>query len=222
MMSESYQSPRTTVKRLPQRGAYDQATVHGILDQGLVCHVGFVEEGTPFVIPTIYVRIGEQIFLHGSKSSRMLRALSEGAQACITVTLVDGLVLARSAFHHSINYRSVVVLGTAVPVVDASEKSKVLHALSEHIIPGRWQEIRVPTEGELNGTAVVGLTIHEASAKIRMGPPKDDEEDYALPIWAGILPLLVTASKPVADPRLSDGVAVPEHVAAYARSLLRP
>jgi hypothetical protein len=217
MIPADYQTPRTTVKRLPQRGAYDCATVHQILDEGMICHVGFVVDSQPFVIPTNYVRIGERICLHGSKASRMLQALAEGAEACITVTILDGLVLARSAFHHSMNYRSVVALGTGAAIEDAKEKNEVLFALSEHVIPGRWQEVRVPSESELNGTLVVAITIREASAKIRTGPPKDDEEDYALPVWAGVLPLSMMPSTPMPDPRLPGDMPVPEHVANYRR-----
>jgi nitroimidazol reductase NimA-like FMN-containing flavoprotein (pyridoxamine 5'-phosphate oxidase superfamily) len=217
MPQETYQTPRTTVKRLAQRGVYDRDTIHRILDEGTICHVGFIVEGQPYVIPTIYVRIGESIYLHGAKSNRMLRTIAAGAEACVTVTLIDGLVLARSAFHHSMNYRSVVILGQGTAVEDIRKKAEILHALSEHVIPGRWQEIRVPTESELNGTLVVGVTIREASAKVRTGPPKDDEEDYALPVWAGVLPLKITACTPFPDPRLPPGVPVPEHVSQYGR-----
>jgi nitroimidazol reductase NimA-like FMN-containing flavoprotein (pyridoxamine 5'-phosphate oxidase superfamily) len=216
MTTESYQTERTTVRRLAQRGAYDRATVHQILDEGMVCHVGFVVEGQPTVIPMVYVRVGERICLHGSKASRMLRALASGVEACVTVTLIDGLVLARSAFHHSVNYRSVVVFGAGTAVEDPTEKNDILRALSDHLIPGRWQEIRVPSELELRQTLVIAIPIREGSAKIRTGPPKDDEEDYALPIWAGVLPLRQTASTPVPDPRLPPGVPVPPHVTDYA------
>jgi hypothetical protein len=214
---ESYQTPRTTVRRLPQRGVYDRAAVHEILDAGMICHVAFVVDGQPFVIPTIYVRIDERVCVHGSRASRMLRALASGVEACITVTLVDGLVLARSAFHHSMNYRSVVVLGTGAAVEEPTEKLEVLRALSEHVIPGRWQEVRQPNESELMQTAVIAVPIREASAKIRTGPPKDDEEDYALPVWAGLLPLRQVASEPIPDPRLPEDIKVPAYVASYAR-----
>jgi uncharacterized protein len=206
---------RTTVKRLPGRGAYDKDVVHRILDEGMICHLGFVVDGQPFVIPTIYVRIGETIYVHGSPASRMLQALDQGAPACVTVTHVDGLVLARSAFHHSMNYRSVVVIGTAILVDEPEKKREVLHALTDHLIRGRWQEIRQPSPQELKRTLVLAIDIGEASAKIRVGPPLDDEEDYQLPVWAGVLPLAVTAGEPVPDPRLAAEVPVPLYAALY-------
>jgi nitroimidazol reductase NimA-like FMN-containing flavoprotein (pyridoxamine 5'-phosphate oxidase superfamily) len=215
MTNDSYQTPRTTVKRLGQRGVYDRETIHKILDEALICHVGFIADGQPLVIPTIHVRIGERIYLHGAKGNRMLRTLAGGAEACITVTMLDGLVLARSAFHHSMNYRSVVVFGTGAAVEDPAEKNDVLFALSEHVMKGRWQDIRVPSEQELQQTLVVGVTIREASAKIRTGPPKDDEEDYALPIWAGILPISQATMTPIPDPRLSPELPVPGYVTGY-------
>jgi nitroimidazol reductase NimA-like FMN-containing flavoprotein (pyridoxamine 5'-phosphate oxidase superfamily) len=215
-MSDVYEpTERTTVKRLPARGAYDRAVVHQILDEGLICHLGFVVEGQPFVIPTIYVRVGETIYVHGSPASRMLRTLEQGVPACVTVTHVDGLVLARSAFHHSMNYRSVVVFGTATVVLDPEKKVEVLHALTDHLIRGRWEEIRHPSRDELRRTLLLAIPIQEASAKIRVGPPLDDEEDYALPVWAGVLPLNLTASEPIADPRLSPEIPVPPYAAGY-------
>ena len=189
--------------------------VHQILDEGLICHLGFVVEGQPFVIPTIHVRVGEIIYVHGSPASRMLRTLEQGVPACVTVTHVDGLVLARSAFHHSMNYRSVVVLGTATVVEEAEKKLEVLHALTDHLIRGRWEEIRHPSSEELRRTLVLAIPIHEASAKVRVGPPLDDEEDYQLPVWAGIVPLRVSASEPIPDPRLSRDVPVPPYAACY-------
>jgi len=210
-----YQTARTTVRRIPQRGVYDRDTIHQILDEGLVCHVGFAVEGQPYVIPMAYVRRGEQVCLHGAQASRMMRALASGVEACVTVTLLDGLVLARSAFHHSMNYRSVAILGTGRAVEEAAEKIAVLQALSEHIMPGRWRDIRGPNEQELGQTLVVAIPIREASAKIRTGPPKDDEEDYALPIWAGMLPLRQTPGSPVPDPRLSARLTAPNYITAY-------
>jgi nitroimidazol reductase NimA-like FMN-containing flavoprotein (pyridoxamine 5'-phosphate oxidase superfamily) len=210
-------SARTTVRRLPARGAYDPAAIHAILDEGLVCHVGFVADGQPFVIPTIHGRIGDALYVHGSAASRMLRTLAGGIPVCVTVTLVDGLVLARSAFHHSMNYRSAVVLGTAVEVTDPAERDRALRAITDHVVPGRWDSVRPPSEKELRATAVLRLPIAEASAKVRTGPPVDDEEDYALPVWAGVLPLALTPRAPVADPRLPPGIAAPEHVIAYRR-----
>jgi len=215
-MSDSYEpTERTTVRRLPARGTYDRKVVHQILDDGLVCHLGFVVDGQPFVIPTIYVRVGETIYVHGSPASRMLRTLEQGVPACVTVSHVDGLVLARSAFHHSMNYRSVVILGTAVVVTDPDQKFEVLHALTDHLIAGRWEEIRHPSPEELRKTLLLAIPIQEASAKIRVGPPLDDDEDYALPVWAGILPLRTTASDPIADPRLAPETKVPAYAASY-------
>jgi nitroimidazol reductase NimA-like FMN-containing flavoprotein (pyridoxamine 5'-phosphate oxidase superfamily) len=215
-MSDVYEpTERTTVKRLPARGTYDRTVVHQILDEGLICHLGFVVDGQPFVIPTIYVRVGETIYVHGSPASRMLRTLEQGVPACVTVTHVDGLVLARSAFHHSMNYRSVVVLGTATLVNESERKLEVLHALTDHLIRGRWEEIRHPSPDELRRTLVLAIPIQEASAKIRVGPPLDDEEDYALPVWAGVLPLRITASEPIGDPRLSPETAVPSYATTY-------
>ena len=208
---------RTKVKRLPARGAYDRDTIYAILDEGFICHVGFVIDDQPYVIPTGYARIGDDLYIHGSSASRMLRNLSKGVDVCVTVTLLDGLVLARSAFHHSINYRSVVVLGKAELVEDADEKYRVLEAFTEHVIPGRWPEIRWPNELELKATSVLKLPIAEASAKIRTGDPKDDEEDYQMNIWAGVLPLKVTKGDPVPDTRLSDGIEIPAHVRSYER-----
>lgn len=216
MMEGKPQRDRSQVKRLAKRAVYDRAAINAILDEGLICHVGFVDDGQPFVIPTIHVRIGDTIYLHGSVASRMLQALASGAEACITVTLVDGLVLARSAFHHSMNYRSVVVFGRGTAVVGEQQKMEVLRCLSEHLIRGRWQEARSPNEKELKQTLVVAIDIDEASAKVRTGPPLDDEEDYAWNAWAGVLPLNLAAATPIADPRLSSDIAVPEYIREYA------
>jgi nitroimidazol reductase NimA-like FMN-containing flavoprotein (pyridoxamine 5'-phosphate oxidase superfamily) len=210
--SDSVQSPRTTVRRLPKRGAYDRATIEAILDEALICHVGFIVDGQPMVIPTIHARVDDALYFHGSVASRMLRSLEQGVPACVTVTLLDGLVLARSAFHHSMNYRSVVVLGTATAVVDREEKRRVLDALVEHVMKGRSADARPPSEAELNATMVLRLPITEASAKIRTGPPLDDEEDYALPVWAGVLPLELTPLEPVADPRMTAGIPLPRYL----------
>ncbi len=218
-MENNFQpTTHTTLKRLPQRGVFDRATVYGILDEAFICHVGFVVDGQPFVIPTSYGRSGDQLFIHGSAASRMLRNLSAGISVCVTVTLVDGLVLARSAFHHSINYRSVVIFGTAQLVEDAAEKLTALAAFTEHVIPGRWAAVRAPSEQELKGTTVLVLPLAEASAKIRRGPPVDDEADLALPVWAGVLPLQMVTGTPLADPQLAPGTPVPAHVASYGRS----
>lgn len=208
---------RTRVKRLPNRGAYDRETIYAILDEAFICHVGYVMDGQPYVIPTGYARIGDDLYIHGSSASRMLRNMAQGVDVCVTVTLVDGLVLARSAFHHSINYRSVVVLGKATLVEDVAEKNSALEAFTEHVIPGRWPEIRWPNELELKATSVLKLPIEEASAKIRTGDPKDDEEDYAMDIWAGVLPLSTTPGEPIPDSRLTKKMPVPEHVSRYGQ-----
>jgi len=208
---------RTQVKRLPKRGAYDRETVFKILDEAFVCHVGFVVEGQPFVIPTNFGRSGETLYLHGSAASRMLRTLSQGIPVCVTVTLTDGLVLARSAFHHSVNYRSVVVLGTARLVEDPAEKMEALRLFTEHIMKGRWGDIRWPSEHEMKGTTVLALPLEEVSAKVRTGGPIDDEEDYSLPVWAGVLPLPVVPAEPIADARLKVGTEVPGYMKSYRR-----
>ena len=214
-MDSSTQTERTRVKRLPNRGAYDRETIYSILDEAFICHVGYVMDGQPYVIPTGYARIGDDLYIHGSSASRMLRNMAQGVNVCVTVTLVDGLVLARSAFHHSINYRSVVVLGKAALVEDAVEKDKALEAFTEHVIPGRWPEIRWPNELELKATSVLKLPIEEASAKVRVGDPKDDEEDYEMNIWAGVLPLSIVPGKPIDDSRLKSKMPVPEHVSMF-------
>lgn len=214
-MSDLEPTPRTTLRRLPARGRFDRQTVEAILDEALVCHVGFVTDGQPFVIPTIHARVEDRVYVHGSAASRMLKTLEGGVPVCLTVTLVDGLVLARSAFHHSMNYRSVVVLGEARSVVDEREKWDALHAIVEHVAPGRWSEVREPSAREMAGTLVLRLALEEASAKVRAGPPLDDEEDYALECWAGVLPLRLVPGEPEADPRLPAGRAVPPSVARY-------
>lgn len=208
---------RTTLKRLPKRGEYDQVAVYQILDEAFICHVGFVADNKPVVIPTSYGRIGEDLYIHGSAASRMLRSLEEGIDVCVTVTLIDGLVLARSAFHHSINYRSVVIFGNAKVVDDPDEKLKALQSFTEHVVPGRWEEVRWPTESELRATLVLKLPLVEVSAKVRTGPPIDDEEDYELSIWAGVVPLSIAAGSPISDDRLPADIAVPEYARRYAR-----
>jgi nitroimidazol reductase NimA-like FMN-containing flavoprotein (pyridoxamine 5'-phosphate oxidase superfamily) len=213
----SLQSPRTTVKRLAKRGDYDRGTINAILDEALICHVGFVVDGAPVVIPTIHTRVGDTLYFHGSVASRMLRSLRDGVDACVTVTILDGLVMARSAFHHSMNYRSVVVLGKGREVVDRDEKVRVLDALVEHVCAGRSRDVRPPNESELRQTLVLAIPLAEASAKIRTGPPVDDDEDYALPIWAGIIPMALTPSAPIDDARLTAGVKVPEYATRYKR-----
>jgi nitroimidazol reductase NimA-like FMN-containing flavoprotein (pyridoxamine 5'-phosphate oxidase superfamily) len=203
---ETYQpTERTQVRRLPKRGIYDKQQVHAILDEGFLCHVGFVVDGQPFVIPTGYGREGERVFIHGSPASRVLRS-RDGVDICFTVTLVDGFVLARSAFHHSMNYRSVMALGHARFISDLQEKSDALRVITNHIVPGRWEETRPTTEKELKSTSVLALDLEEVSAKVRTGGPIDDEEDYALPIWAGVLLLRTVASAPIPDDRIVPGL----------------
>jgi len=217
-MSETHvPTARTRVVREAHRGVYERAAAYEILDEGFICHVGFVMDGQPFVIPTGYGRSGDNLYIHGSAASRMLRNLSKGILVCITVTLLDGLVLARSIFNHSMNYRSVVVLGTAVAVLDAKEKLEALELLSEHILPGRWAESRQPNERELKQTLVLRLPIEEFSAKVRQGPPIDDEEDYAFPTWAGVIPLQVVPGAPINDPRLDPNTPVPVYARKYSR-----
>lgn len=216
-MSQFTPTKRTQVRRLANRAAYDSETVFRILDEGFVCHIGFVAGGQPYVIPTGYARVEDTLYVHGSAASRMLRTLAGRVQVCVTVTLVDGLVLARSAFHHSMNYRSVVILGRATPVEDPAEKMRALEAFTEHIVRGRWKDVRRPTESELKATTVLALPLDEVSAKIRTGPPKDDEEDYQLPIWAGVVPLQLVPAAPVADPKMIADIALPVYVRSYAR-----
>lgn len=208
---------RSQVKRLPQRADYELQTIYNILDEGLICYVGFVVNNQPFVIPTAYGRINDKLYIHGSPASRMLRSLVGAIEVCVTVTLLDGLVLARSAFHHSMNYRSVVIFGKAEIVGAESEKLEALQAFTEHVVPGRWDEVRQPTRQELQGTLVLSLPITEASAKVRTGAPNDDEADYNLPVWAGVLPLKLVAGNPIADFRLQSGIEIPAHVTNYSR-----
>lgn len=199
-------TPRTQVKRLAKRGVYDKSQVHAILDEGFLCHVGFELDGQPYVIPTGYARVAENIYIHGSAASRMLRTLDGGVDLCLTVTLVDGFVLARSAFHHSMNYRSVVVLGKARLVTERDEKLLALRSFTNHILPGRWDEVRQPTDQELKSTSVLALPLNEVSAKVRTGGPIDDEEDYALPMWAGVVPIRTVVDEPVSDARAHPGI----------------
>ncbi len=206
---------RTRVKRMPKRAAYDRAAIYSVLDTALVCHVGFAIGGQPYVIPTLHVRIADRLYIHGSAASRMLGVAAEGTPLAVTVTHIDGIVLARSAFHHSVNYRSAVILGAAVLVADPTEKLAVMKGLIDHVAPGRWDHIRQPNEKELAATSVLSLPIVEASAKLRSGDPLDDEADYALPIWAGQLPLATTTLTPVADARADRSTPIPRHVTEY-------
>jgi nitroimidazol reductase NimA-like FMN-containing flavoprotein (pyridoxamine 5'-phosphate oxidase superfamily) len=215
--SSSAPSLRTRVVREPQRAVYDREVVYQILDEGFLCHVGFVADGQPFVIPTSYGHDGDVLYIHGSAASRMLRNLAQGLPVCVTVTLLDGLVLARSVFNHSMNYRSVVILGTATLVGDPAEKLAALRALSEHIIPGRWEDARQPNEKELKATSVLRLPINEFSAKVRVGPAVDDEEDYSFPTWAGVIPLEMTVGTAIRDERCE--LEMPGYLRNYSRKV---
>jgi nitroimidazol reductase NimA-like FMN-containing flavoprotein (pyridoxamine 5'-phosphate oxidase superfamily) len=210
-------SERTRVRREGHRGRYDRATIEEVLDAGLVCHVGFVHDGQPYVVPTLHARVGDRLLIHGSSASRMLRSVA-GAQVCVTVTLVDGLVLARSAFNHSINYRSVMVLGTPSIVAEDGAKLQALEAFMNQLLPGRWPDIRMPTSKELKATTVLSVALDEASAKIRTGPPNDDDADLSWPAWAGVVPLSVVPGKPEPDPSLPGGTPAPHYLAGYGRA----
>ena len=211
------QTERTKLKRISKRGNFERETIYQILDEAFICHVGFTVDEKPFVIPTSYARIEDNLMIHGSAASRMLKNLKAEIEVCVTVTILDGLVLARSAFHHSMNYRSVVIFGKAKLIDDEQEKFAALKAFTEHIIPNRWAEIRPPSPNELKGTMVLSIALNEASAKIRVGNPVDDEEDYELNVWAGVIPLNLAVGKPIADDRLKEGIDVPDHVLDYKR-----
>jgi nitroimidazol reductase NimA-like FMN-containing flavoprotein (pyridoxamine 5'-phosphate oxidase superfamily) len=208
---------KTTLKRIPKRGNFDREVINSILDEAFICHVGFVAEGQPYVIPTAYGRVGNDLYVHGSAASRLMRSLADGIDICVTVTLIDGLVLARSAFHHSINYRSIVIIGNAEMVTGDDEKRKALESFTEHLIPGRWNDVRPPTDLELKATIVLRLPINEASAKMRTGDPVDDEADYSLNVWAGVLPLALKAGEPIPDARLDPNIEPQEYVQRYKR-----
>ena len=208
-------SQRTRVRRVPARGSYERETIDAILDEALISHVGFVHDDQPVVIPMLHARIGDVLYLHGSSASRLMRTLGSGAPVCATTTLIDGLVLARSAFHHSMNYRSVVVFGQARLVEPEEERLQAIELFTGRLVPDRWPEVRPPTRQELKGTKVLSLPLDEASAKVRTGPPVDDEEDYALPTWAGVLPIRTVVGDPEPDPRLEPGLDVPDHVARW-------
>jgi hypothetical protein len=216
-MSQFTPTDRTQVKRLPKRGHYERETVYSILDTAFVCHVGFSVDGQPYVIPTNFGRSGDTLYLHGSAASRMLKTLSGGVPVCVTVTHVDGLVLARSAFHHSVNYRSVMILGKAQLVEDPAEKMAALRIFTEHVMKGRWNDVRIPTEQELKATTVLSLPLEEVSAKVRTGGPIDDEADYALPVWAGVLPLETVPKAPVPDAQRKNDPPIPEYLKNYKR-----
>jgi nitroimidazol reductase NimA-like FMN-containing flavoprotein (pyridoxamine 5'-phosphate oxidase superfamily) len=212
------QTRRTTVARSPELARYERETIHAIIDEALLCHVGFVVEGQPYVMPTLHTRIGDRLYLHGSVSSRMLKSIKLGVPMCVTMTLIDGLVLARSAFNHTMNYRSAVILGAAREVVDLEEKRAALDAFVNHVVSGRITDVRAADEQELKATSVLCVPITEASAKVRSGPPKEFEQDYALKCWAGVLPLQLVAGHPVDDPRLEFGTPIPPSVVTYRRT----
>lgn len=217
-MPEFPKTKRNQIQRLPKRGEYRKDAIYKIVDEALICHVGFVQEGQPFVIPTIHAREGDTLYLHGARASRMLRHIQKGNPVCIEITLLDGIVFARSVFHSSLNYRSVVLFGTGRVVEPEDEKLHALEVMIKHIAPGRWEEARQPNPKELAITSVVAIPIESASAKIRTGPPADDEEDYQLPVWAGILPLQLQSLEPVADPRLDEGISVPAYIADFSHT----
>jgi nitroimidazol reductase NimA-like FMN-containing flavoprotein (pyridoxamine 5'-phosphate oxidase superfamily) len=216
-MTQFVKTGKNRINRLPKRGHYDRETIYRILDEALICHVGFVEQGQPYVIPINFARVADNILLHGAKASRLLKHIEAGHPVCVEATIVDGLVLARSVFNHSVNYRSVVLFGRGQSIVDEHEKMVALEAITEHLIPGRWQEARLPSRKELNATRVVSITIDEASAKVRMGPPVDDPEDQGLPVWAGVLPLREQSLAPMRDELLSEEIPLPEYIAQYSR-----
>jgi len=217
MADNAAMSDRTRIVREPQRAVYDRGVIYKILDEGLVCHVGFTADGQTYVIPTMYARVGDAIYFHGSAASRMLRGVATGLNVCVTVTLADGLVLARSVFNHSMNYRSVVALGNAVIVDAPDEKLGALRAFTEKILPGRWSDARRPNEKELKATSILRLPLNEVSAKVREGGVEDDAEDYALKVWAGIVPLRLVAGEPVRDARCDEGIATPEYAKRFQR-----
>jgi uncharacterized protein len=214
-MPRELKTDRTRVRRQAARGRYDPAEIHAILDEALICHVGFVQDGQPFVIPTIHARVEDTLYVHGSVGSRLIQAAGSGASLCVTVTIVDGVVLARSVFNHSMNYRSAVVIGRGRAVVDPGEKLRALRAVADHMVPGRWGDARPPNAKELEATGVTALAITEASAKIRTGPPEDDDEDLALRVWAGVLPLRLAAGEPVRDPGLAADIRLPPYLESW-------
>jgi len=215
MPSTTAPSPRTRVRRAPKRGVYDRAAIDAILDEAIVCHVGFVHDDQPYVIPTLHARVGDVVYLHGSTASRMVRTLAGGAPCSLTVTLLDGIVLARSAFHHSANYRSVTVLGRATLVVSEEERLGALEAFTEQLVPGRWSQVRPPNRKEMKATQVLALTLDEASSKVRTGPQVDDDEDMEIGVWAGVIPLELRALEPLADPQMPPEVELPGHVSGW-------
>ena len=222
MTTENFErTKRNRVVRMPERGHYDKESVYGIIDEALLCHVGFAPEGQPFVIPTLHARQGDNLLLHGATTSRLLKHVQAGHPVCVTITLVDGLVLARSVFHHSINYRSVVLFGQGTLIIDPEEKLRALEAFTERIMPGRWADAREPNRKEFKATSVVAIPITSASAKVRVGPPKDDEEDLTRPTWAGIVPIRQVVDAPLSAPDLTPGIGIPEYIAEYVAGKAR-
>ena len=221
-MTDFTRTDRNRIKRLPKRGHYDRETIYSILDEALICHVGFADQGQPYVIPINFARVDDTIILHGAKASRLLKHIEEGNPICIEATVVDGLVLARSVFHHSVNYRSVVLFGSGRLLEEDDEKLAALEAVTEHLVPGRWQDARLPNSRELNATSVVEIKIDAASAKVRVGQPVDEEEDYTLPVWAGVLPLQEVSSTPIHDELQPVDIPVPEYVTKYSRKKTSP
>jgi nitroimidazol reductase NimA-like FMN-containing flavoprotein (pyridoxamine 5'-phosphate oxidase superfamily) len=212
-------TPNTKPSRLAKRAVYDEETIHQILDEGLFCHIAYVQDGHPMMIPTGYCRVDNKIYIHGSVGSHFMRALADGRRVCLTVSFIDGLVLARSAFHHSVNYRSVVLFSQATVVTDEQERWDALEAFTNQIIPGRWAEIRQPNAKEMKGTMVISFEIEEVSAKVRVGGPNDDDEDYQLPVWAGVLPLKLQAQTPITDPKMLHDTPVPAYVTNYKETI---
>ena len=221
-MTDFSTTEKNRIMRLPKRGHYDQETIYRILDEALICHVGFAAEGQPYVIPTNFARVDDTIILHGAKASRLLKHIEAGNPVCVEATIVDGLVLARSVFHHSVNYRSVVLFGTGRLLEADGEKLAALEAVTEHLVPGRWREARQPNRKELNATSVISIKIDAASAKVRLGPPVDEEEDYTLPVWAGVLPLQELPAAPIRDELQTEEIILPEYIAGYSRKKTEP
>ena len=213
-------SKKIKVNRIPERGLYDSETINKIIDEALYCNISFIQDGHPFIIPTNHARMNDHLVFHGAKASRLLKQISGGEEIAVSVTILDGLVLARSVFHHSMNYRSVVIFGKGKLIKNKIEKLNALEAITNHIIPGRWNDARKPNEKELNATSVVSLKIDEASAKIRSGPPKDEEEDYDLPVWAGVIPFSKKFEQPKEDPKLKPGILLPDYIAKLIKSKL--
>ena len=208
----TFKTKRTRVRRISDRGHYDQDTIYPIIDEAMICHVGFIQNNNPVVIPTIHARLGNTLYIHGSGASRMLKVITNQNNICVTISLIDGIVLARSAFHHSMNYRSVVIFGSGRKIDDPEEKLNALKAVSEHLIPERWDDVRQPNQKELDATTVIAISLEEASAKVRTGPPSDDEDDYKLSVWAGVLPITLIKEELIPDPVLPDKIDIPNYL----------